>query len=96
MAALLVGTALFSTAALAQEYPGGPPPPAQFEAGPPPPAPGPNYALVPGYWQWAGGRYVWVGRHWQIREVGFTRWTPGHWAIGRFGRWHFVPGHWVR
>ncbi len=96
MAALLAGTALFSTAALAQEYPPGPPPAEQFEAGPPPPAPGAGYVLVPGYWRWAGGRYVWVGRHWEVRRVGYSRWVPGHWHTGPYGRWVWTGGHWAR
>ena len=94
VAGLMVAGTLVS-AAMAQPYPTVAPPPAVVEAGPPPPAPGARYVLVPGYYRWAGGAYVWVPRHWQLRPVGYTRWVPGHWNVGPFGRWHWIPGHWV-
>ena len=91
-AALIAGMVLASGGAMAQTF-APPPPPGEIVT---PPAPGPNYVLQPGYYNWAGGSYVWVGPHWAVRRVGFSRWVPPHWGPGRMGRWHFVPGHWAR
>ena len=94
LAALAI-TAAIAPAALAQgPYP--PVPPLQEEVGPPPVPPGPpaQYILVPGNWQWNGVSYVWVGRHWILRQPGYVHWVPGHWAAGGPRGWHWVPGHW--
>jgi hypothetical protein len=94
-AAVIAGLTLVSGVASAQTFA---PPPPEVDAGPPPPPPGPasRFYLAPGYWTWAGGRYVWAPRRWIPVQVGYTRWVPAHWGPGRFGRWRFVPGHWAR
>jgi hypothetical protein len=95
-ALLIVGMSLTAGTALAQPAPI---PPPEIEAGPPPPAPvGPNWALVPGHWHWNGYRYVWVHRHWALREPGWHAgavYVPGHWYQGPAGGWHWMPAHWA-
>src|SRR4029079_4047918 len=68
--------------------------------GPPPPvaevvavSPGPGYVWVPGYHQWNGSAYVWVGGRWETGPHPNAHWAPGHWQHARHG-WHWVPGHW--
>jgi hypothetical protein len=81
-----------------------PPEPAQpveVEAAPPPPiveartaAPFGGAVWIPGYWQWNGGRHVWVGGRWSAGRAGMM-WEPAHWE--QRGHHHrFVPGHWRR
>ena len=88
---LAVATVLSGGLAPALAQPAYPPQP--DEGGPPPPPPGPaaRFVLEPGHWSWAGGRYVWIGRHWIAARPGYVRFVPGHW--GRFGRW--IPPHWA-
>jgi hypothetical protein len=95
-AVLIAACVLATGAAVAQPAPYAPIPPPQVEVGPPPPVPGPaaGYLLEPGHWQWNGVRYVWVPRHWVVRQPGWAHWVPGHWFVGRLGRYHWVPGHW--
>jgi hypothetical protein len=84
---------LTAGAAMAQPY--APVPPPQIEAGPPPPAPGAAYVLEPGHWHWNGVRYVWIHRHWVIRQAGWgAHYVPGHWYQGPGGGWHWMPAHW--
>lgn len=58
------------------------------------PAPRAGYVWAPGYWNWVGGRHVWVGGHWIGARPGY-RWVPDAWV--RHGdRWHYARGHWAR
>jgi hypothetical protein len=67
------------------------PPPVQVEVVPGPRA---GYVWAPGYWNWVGGRHVWVAGHF-IRERPGYHWVPHAWVqVGP--RWHFAPGHWER
>ena len=93
-AALIVGLTLASGVASAQTF-APPPPPGDVGTPPPPPGPASRFYMAPGYYNWNGGSYVWVGPRWIPRRVGYN-WVPGHWGVGRFGRYRFVPGHWAR
>jgi hypothetical protein len=93
-AALIVGLTLASGMAAAQTFAPPSGPPAGY-AEPPPPGPPDRFVLAPGYYNWVGGSYVWVGPQWMPRRAGF-HWVPAHWGPGRFGRWRFFGGHWLR
>jgi hypothetical protein len=58
------------------------------------PAPRVGYVWAPGYWEWRGGRHVWVGGRWMHERAGY-RWVPERWEQ-RGNRWHFEHGHWDR
>ena len=73
----------------ASAQPAYPPAPPDVVLGPPP-GPAAGYVVEPGHWQWTGGRYVWVPRHWIATRAGYGHFIPGHW--NRFGRW--IPAHW--
>lgn len=75
----------------ATAQPAYPPQPPEIELGPPPGPPA-RFVVEPGHWQWAGGRYVWVARHWIPVRRGYAHFIPGHWGMG--GRW--IPAHWGR
>jgi hypothetical protein len=66
--------------------------------GPPPPrveyvpAPRAGYVWAPGYWNWNGGRHVWVNGHY-LRSHGNQRWVADSWDH-RGGRWYHQRGHW--
>lgn len=70
-------------------YPEPPPPP---DLAAPPPPPDPDMFYVPGYWMWAGDRYVWRAGYHTRPRLGYVyvashyRWTP-------FGH-VFVSGYW--
>lgn len=49
---------------------------------------------IPGYWQWNGYRYVWVGGRWSAPRAGW-HWQPHHWQRTGHG-WVWVRGHWRR
>jgi hypothetical protein len=91
-AAILSGLAIAGGIAPALAQPAFPPPP--YEGGPmgPPPGPPGGYIVEPGHYSWVNGRYVWFGRHWIARRVGYGHFVPGHWGPG--GRW--IPEHWRR
>ena len=68
------------------------PPPLIVE---PIPAPSPRgyYTWRPGYWSWAGARYVWMpGLYVAAPRVGAV-WVPGRWVAGGRG-WVWVGGRW--
>jgi hypothetical protein len=44
------------------------PPPPRFETVP---APRRGYVWAPGYWNWDGGRHVWLGGHWEPERNGY-------------------------
>jgi len=68
------------------------PPAPQVEAPPPPPQPG--YVWAAGYWNWDGGRHVWVPGHYIEPRPGY-RWVADRWDH-RGPRYHYEPGHWER
>jgi hypothetical protein len=57
-------------------------------------APYPGYVWAPGYWNWAGGRYVWVSGRWVAPRPGY-HWVPHHW-VQTPGGWRLERGHWAR
>jgi len=70
------------------------------QTGPPlPPAeviavqPGPEYLWVPGYYDYAGGSYVWVSGRWAVPPHGYHAWVPARWVHEDKG-WRFEKGHW--
>jgi len=59
--------------------------------------PAPPYAgavWMPGYWQWGGARYVWIGGRYTAPRPGYV-WQPHHWAR-RGPQWVHVRGGWRR
>jgi hypothetical protein len=71
----------------------GAPPPVPYEAVPP--TPGPQYVWVPGHWQYAYNRWVWIRGEWVLAPYAGAVWVPGHWARRAYG-WVWIPGHWRR
>jgi hypothetical protein len=67
------------------------PPPVRVEE-----VPGPRsgYVWAPGYWEWRGGRHVWVGGRWIGERRGY-HWVPDRWDQ-RGPHWHHYRGHWER
>ena len=69
------------------------PPPVQYEVVPALPFAGAVW--VGGYWNWSGGRHVWVpGRY--VRPRSGYHWQPHHWERGPRGGWALQGGIWVR
>jgi hypothetical protein len=68
------------------------PPAPVVETVPAPPQPG--YVWAAGYWNWEGGRHVWVPGHYMEPRPGY-RWEPDRWDH-RGDRYHYEPGHWAR
>jgi hypothetical protein len=77
--------------------------PARIEVPPPMPAapaevqparPGPDYAWIPGHYEWRAGdrTYVWVPGSWTVAPTGQT-WVPGHWQTQNGGS-VWVKSHW--
>jgi hypothetical protein len=69
---------------------------------PPPPqvevvgvAPGPGYIWLGGYWNWEGGRHVWVPGRWDVPPRGYHTWVAHRWVPYR-GGYRLAPGHWAR
>ena len=56
-------------------------------------SPGLGYVWIPGYHQWDGARYVWVGGRWDHAPRPHARWQSGRWRHSRQG-WYFVDGRW--
>jgi hypothetical protein len=54
----------------------------------------PGWAWQPGYWNWTGRRYVWVGGH-RVHARRGQHWAPNRWAEDH-GRWRMERGHWDR
>lgn len=100
-AGLAFGAATYTPPAAAREYVsvtvGTRPPPPRWERVPPPRV---GYVWAPGYWNWYGGRYVWVGGHWYASRPGYVYrppvWRPygSGWRIER-ETWYRDP-HWHR
>jgi hypothetical protein len=57
-------------------------------------APSPGYVWAGGYWNWEGGRHVWVAGHWQPGRPGY-HWAPHRW-VQTGGGWRLERGHWER
>ncbi len=60
-------------------------------------APGSGFVWAEGFWDWRGGRYVWVSGRWMRPPRSGAVWVPGAWEErhehGRRG-WEFRRGHW--
>ncbi|MES2692646.1 MAG: YXWGXW repeat-containing protein [Verrucomicrobiota bacterium] len=78
------------------------PPPQQqvIVMAPPPPRqevvyarPSRNHVWVPGYWNWAGGRYVWMAGHYALPPRGHVHWDQPRWER-RGGNYVFIEGRW--
>lgn len=89
-AALLLGSAAPSFAGIGIDVRIAPPPPPAVVI----PAPRAGFVWAPGYWQWNGGRHVWIEGRWLRARPGF-HWVPEHW-VARRGHYRFVAGHWAR
>ena len=53
-----------------------------------------GYVWQPGFWDWRGGRHVWVRGYW-VKERHGMYWHPSRW-YERDGRWVFDKGRWDR
>ena len=69
-------------------------PPAVY-AEAPPPLPYPGAIWISGYWNWYGGRHVWVPGRYERPRPGYT-WHPHRWEPGPRGGWELRGGGWVR
>jgi hypothetical protein len=67
------------------------PPPPRVET--PPPRPAPDYAWVPGYWNWSNNAWVWVPGQWERPPERTAAWVPGQW-VQRGDTWVWRSGHW--
>ena len=57
-------------------------------------APHPGYIYQNGYWNWAGGKHVWVGGRWNAPRRGYY-WEPHVWVHEGSG-WRMREGYWAR
>lgn len=56
-------------------------------------SPGIGFIWVPGFWNWAGSRYVWTSGRWERPPHGYNHWRPGAWHRTQRGyRW--TGGRW--
>ncbi len=56
-------------------------------------SPGPEFVWIPGYYEYYGTRYVWVGGHWGRPVHPHAVWVRGGWQHVHGGyRWE--RGHW--
>lgn len=69
------------------------PPPPQAEIVPALPFVGAVW--VGGYWNWSGGRHVWMPGHYVQPRPGY-RWQPHAWRPHPGGGWALHGGIWVR
>ncbi|HUP09696.1 MAG TPA: hypothetical protein VMU47_21235 [Caldimonas sp.] len=76
-------------------------PVAVTEVAPPPPyvepvpvAPFAGAIWIGGYWNWSGGRHVWVPGHYEHPRPGY-HWEEHHWE-NHAGRWELHGGQWRR
>jgi hypothetical protein len=58
-------------------------------------APTPGYVWLGGYWDWVGGRHVWVPGHWAAPPHPGYHWVAHTWVREGDG-WRMRPGRWVR
>jgi hypothetical protein len=69
------------------------PPPVKVEA--PPAAPVATVVWVPGFWQWDGAAWIWIGGAYQLRPTASLTWRAPAWKPR--GSVHvLVPGAWIR
>ena len=52
-----------------------------------------DYVWVPGYWNWYGGRHVWISGRWDRPPHGRRHWDSPRWERRR-GGYIFVEGRW--
>lgn len=50
---------------------------------------------IRGYWNWSGGRHIWVPGHYVRPNPGY-RWEPHQWVQRPGGGWSLHGGIWVR
>ncbi len=67
------------------------PPQAPVYAAAPPPAPGPGYIWIDPYWNFIGGRYVYVNGYW-----GLPPYAGDYWFGPRYYGGHYYAGYWGR
>lgn len=51
--------------------------------------PGLGYTWIPGYWDWRGSSYFWVGGRWSLPPYRHAYWVAPRWEQHRYYR-----GHW--
>ena len=92
LASLVLASAITAPAfAQVGIYIGHAPPPLRYEVRPA--IPGPGYTWVDGYWNWAGGRYVWAPGVWRRPPYAGAYWTHAHYDHYDRG-WAYHEGHW--
>lgn len=52
-----------------------------------------DFVWVPGYWNWYGGRHVWISGRWDRPPHGHHRWESPRWEH-RHGGYLFIDGRW--
>ncbi|HVX65211.1 MAG TPA: hypothetical protein VHA11_01340 [Bryobacteraceae bacterium] len=55
--------------------------------------PSARHVWVPGYYRWAGHRYVWTRGYWVMPPRPRAVWVPGYWAPRRGGH-VWIAGYW--
>lgn len=60
-----------------------------------PAVPYPGAVWIDGYWNWSGGRHVWVPGRYARPQPGY-RWQPRHWERRPGGDWSLRGGTWAR
>lgn len=60
-----------------------------------PVVPFPGAIWVGGYWNWSGGRHVWVPGRYERPRAGY-HYQPRHWEPSRRGGWELHGGGWIR
>jgi hypothetical protein len=68
-----------------------PPPPPVVSYYARPAYPGPGYAWVDGYWNWAGARYAWTPGYW-----GYRPYPRSTWVGPRYYGHQYYRGYWRR
>jgi YmgG-like glycine-zipper protein/YXWGXW repeat-containing protein len=71
----------------------GPPAPPAPLAESIPASPSPNAIWIPGYWDYNGAGYSWIGGHWEIAPALAHQYVAPHWE-DRSGTFVFVRGYW--
>jgi hypothetical protein len=56
-----------------------------------PPPPSPDTVWVPGYYEWNGVQYVWVGGYWAVPPPGFHVFVQGGWVLSGGGYFYRRP-----
>lgn len=50
---------------------------------------------VSGSWYNAGGKWVWLNEHQEVRPRAGAVWVPGHWDKSPDGsKWIWIQGYW--